>query len=42
MGIDERGKFKGRIKSTGLRPEFMVRLHDLGIDLPGEIFEKEI
>jgi len=42
MGIDEQGKFKGRIKSTGLRPEFMTRLHDFGIDLPGEIFEKEI
>ncbi len=42
MGIDERGKFKGRIKSTGFKPEFIARLHDLGIDLPDEIFEKEI
>jgi pilus assembly protein CpaF len=42
MGIDEQGKFKGRIKSTGLRPEFMTRLHDFGVDLPDEIFEKEI
>lgn len=42
MGIDEKGKFKGRIKSTGLRPRFITRLHDYGIDLPGEIFEKEI
>jgi len=42
MGIDDEGKFKGRIKSTGLRPRFMARLHNYGIDLPDEIFEKEM
>jgi pilus assembly protein CpaF len=42
MGIDEQGKFKGIIKSTGLRPKFITRLHDYGIDLPAEVFEKEI
>lgn len=42
MGVDEEGKFKGRIKSTGLRPRFMNRLQNIGIDLPDEIFEKEI
>ncbi|MCJ7665778.1 MAG: Flp pilus assembly complex ATPase component TadA, partial [Actinobacteria bacterium] len=42
MGIDERGKFRGIIKPTGLRPRFMTRLHDYGIDLPAEVFEKEI
>ncbi len=41
-GVDEQGKFKGRIKSTGLRPHFITRLQDSGIDLPDEIFEKEI
>ncbi len=42
MGLDERGKFKGYIKSTGLRPKFLERLHDVGVDLDPEIFEKEI
>ncbi len=42
MGVDEQGKFKGRIKSTGLRPQFTTRLQNFGIDLPDEIFEKEI
>ena len=42
MGIDSTGKFKGRIKSTGLRPRFLDKLHDVGIDIPSELFEKEI
>lgn len=42
MGIDSTGKFKGRIKSTGLRPRFLDRLHDIGVDIPSEVFEKEI
>lgn len=42
MGIDSTGKFKGRIKSTGLRPRFIDKLHDIGIDVPNELFEKEI
>ncbi len=42
MGIDEQGRFKGIIKSTGLRPRFLDRLKDFGIVLPDEIFEKEI
>ncbi len=42
MGIDSNGRFKGIIKSTGLKPRFLDRLHDSGIDLPNEIFEREI
>ncbi|MBC7333399.1 MAG: CpaF family protein [Actinobacteria bacterium] len=42
MGIDEGGRFRGVIKSTGLRPRFITRLHDMGIELPDEIFEREI
>ena len=42
MGIDEQGRFKGVIKSTGLRPRFLERLKDFGIVLPDEIFDKEI
>ena len=41
MGIDSQGSFKGWIKSTGLRPKFMGRLHDVGIDISNEVFEKE-
>jgi pilus assembly protein CpaF len=42
MGIDEQGRFKGVIKSTGLRPRFLERLKDFGIVLPDEIFDKKI
>jgi pilus assembly protein CpaF len=42
MGVDENGIFKGRIKSVGLRPHFAARLKNMGIELPDEIFEKEI
>jgi len=42
MGMDSSGRFKGIIKSTGLKPRFLDRLHDSGIDLPNEIFEREI
>ncbi len=41
MGVDERGWFKGRIKSTGIRPKFTEKLLDLGITLPADIFELE-
>ena len=39
MGFDEKGRFKGTIKPTGLRPRFMSRLIDYGINLPAEIFQ---
>ncbi|MGM0368624.1 MAG: CpaF family protein [Actinomycetota bacterium] len=42
MGMDSDRRFKGYIKSTGLRPKFLERLHDVGVDLDPEIFEKEI
>ncbi len=42
MGVDEKGKFRGTIKSTGLLPKFMNRLRDIGVEIPMEIFEKEI
>jgi pilus assembly protein CpaF len=42
MGMDSRGRFKGRIKSTGLKPRFLDKLNESGINLPNEIFEKEI
>lgn len=33
-GLDENGRFLGNAIPTGIRPKFMERLHDLGIDLP--------
>jgi pilus assembly protein CpaF len=41
MGVDESGRFRGHIKSMGLRPKFIERLEDLGIHLDREIFEPE-
>jgi pilus assembly protein CpaF len=37
-GIDGFGRFKGDLKATGLRPKFMSRLHDYGVELPPAIF----
>ncbi|RJQ56016.1 MAG: CpaF family protein [Actinobacteria bacterium] len=41
MGLDFDGKFRGRIKATGIRPRFTQRLSDLGINLPAETFSYE-
>jgi pilus assembly protein CpaF len=41
MGIDDDGKFLGRLKSTGIRPKFSDRLTDLGIQLESELFTLE-
>jgi pilus assembly protein CpaF len=37
-GRDEHGRFRGSLKSTGLRPKFATRLQDLGVELPMEAF----
>lgn len=39
MGFDEEGKSKGILKPTGLKPRFLYRLHDIGVDVPSEVFE---
>jgi pilus assembly protein CpaF len=41
MGVDEAGRFRGHIKSMGLRPKFIERLEDLGLHLDREVFEPE-
>lgn len=33
-GVDEKGRFKGDIRPTGILPKFAVRLSDVGIELP--------
>ena len=40
MGIDEDGKFKGHLKSTGIRPSFSERLADYGISLDPSLFSR--
>jgi pilus assembly protein CpaF len=41
MGVDEHGKFKGHLKSTGIRPKFAEKLADYGIRLGPEVFAAE-
>ena len=41
MGVDEEGRFLGRLKSTGIRPEFSERLADRGVKLEPELFTLE-
>jgi len=38
MGIDDDGRFKGTLKSTGIRPKFAEKLRDYGINLGPEVF----
>jgi pilus assembly protein CpaF len=40
-GMDEKGKYKGEIKPTGLRPKFLSRIHDYGVDVPNTVFMAE-
>jgi pilus assembly protein CpaF len=37
-GIDDEGKFRGGLKSTGIRPSFSERLNDYGISLDPSLF----
>jgi pilus assembly protein CpaF len=40
-GVDEEGKFKGRLKSTGLRPKFLDKLAERGVYVEPELFALE-
>ena len=40
-GIDELGRFRGTLRSTGLRPRFTDRLVDRGIALPPSLFSSD-
>jgi pilus assembly protein CpaF len=40
-GVDEHGRFRGTLRSTGLRPGFVNRLADHGIYLPPQLFGLE-
>jgi pilus assembly protein CpaF len=40
-GVDDEGRFRGRLKSTGLRPKFLDRLAERGVLIDPEIFALE-
>jgi pilus assembly protein CpaF len=40
-GVDEEGKFRGRLKSTGLRPKFLEKLAERGVYVDPEVFSLE-
>ena len=39
MGVEADGRYRGRLKATGLRPKFAESLADRGIRLPNTMFE---
>jgi pilus assembly protein CpaF len=41
MGVDERGRYQGNLKATGVRPKFAEKLEDMGIRLGPEVFQPE-
>ncbi len=41
MGVDENGRYLGRLKATGIRPTFSGHLQDQGIKLPADLFDPE-
>jgi pilus assembly protein CpaF len=41
MGVDESGKYLGRLKATGIRPAFSEHLDNFGIKLPPDLFAPE-
>ena len=41
MGVDDDGKYQGRLKATGIRPSFSQDLENQGIRLPADLFEPE-
>ncbi|HHC08100.1 MAG TPA: CpaF family protein [Actinobacteria bacterium] len=41
MGVDENGRYLGRLKATGIRPTFSDHLENLGVPLPPDLFAPE-
>ena len=40
-GLDDEGRFRGRLKSTGLRPKFLDKLAERGVYVDPELFALE-
>ena len=41
MGVDDDGRYTGRLKATGIRPTFSEELANQGIRLPADLFDPE-
>jgi pilus assembly protein CpaF len=41
-GVDEWGRYRGTLRSTGLRASFTERLQDQGIELPAGLFDQSV
>ncbi len=41
VGVDEEGRFRGRLKSTGLRPKFLDKLAERGVYVDADVFALE-
>jgi pilus assembly protein CpaF len=41
-GVDENGRIKGELRSTGLRPRFLPKIEAVGIKLPLEMFHPQV
>ena len=41
MGVDENGKYRGTLKSMGIRPQFADKLEDAGVKLDPDLFQVE-
>ena len=42
MGLTDDRKVKGRFITTGIRPKFMTRLEEMGVQLPAQLFRESI
>jgi len=40
MGITDDRKVKGRFVTSGIRPKFMSRLEEMGVQLPASLFRE--
>jgi pilus assembly protein CpaF len=40
--MDEEGKFRGRLKSTGLRPKFLDKLEERGVLVDPDLFALDL
>lgn len=40
MGLTDDRKVKGRFITTGIRPKFMLRLEEMGVNLPAQLFRE--
>lgn len=37
-GLDDNGRYKGSLRPTGVRPKFVLKLQDMGIEIPATTF----